>query len=468
MTTLKAFSTAFIFLSCVAFQAIKAQNSDPWLTMNQVMSKITSPTFKDKDFIITDYGAVGDGITDCSKAIKKAIKACNKSGGGRVIVPAGKYCTGPIYIKSNVNLHLHKEAVLLFSTHPNDYLPLVQTRWEGIDVMNYSPLIYAFNERNIAVTGEGTLDGQAAKDNWWPWKGRKSYGWKEGTPNQTDPDKRATLFEMAEKDIPVSKRKFGNGYYLRPQFIQPYQCTNVLLQGVTVVRSPMWVVHPVLCNNVSIIGVKVMSDGPNTDGCDPESCKDVLIKDCYFDTGDDCIALKSGRNRDGRRINIPCENVIIQNCTTRNGHAGIAIGSEISGGVKNVFIENCKISKPMWGIRIKTSSMRGGVTENIYMRNIEMDKIGNEAIIFTMLYEDKGPHIPTIKDVYLENIVVENGGKGGIFIEAYSESPIKNIHFKDVIIKNTQKPLKLTNTKEVTFTNTFIDGEKLLISPKLP
>jgi polygalacturonase len=241
---------------------------------------------------------------------------------------------------------LTKGSKILFSTRPDDYLPLVYTRWEGVELMNYSPLVYAFEQKNIAITGEGTLDGQATDHNWWPWKGNKSDGWKEGTPNQNDKDKRPALFAMAEKNVPVSQRKFGPGFYLRPQFIQPYKCDNVLIEGVTVVNSPMWNINPVLCNNVTVRKVTVNSDGPNSDGCDPESCKNVLIKDCYFNTGDDCIAIKSGRNADGRRINIPSENIIIQECTMANGHGGVVIGSEISGGVRNVFAEDCTMSSP--------------------------------------------------------------------------------------------------------------------------
>lgn len=440
---------------------IVAQNSAPWAEADRIIKSIIVPQFKNKDYLITDYGAIGDGITDCSSAIKRAIEDCNQEGGGRVVVPSGKYFTGPIYLKSNVNLHLHKDAVLLFSTDPEDYLPLTLSRWEGVDVMNYVPLIYAYGEKNIAITGEGILDGQAASSNWWPWKGRKSYGWKEGMPDQTNENNRPALFDMAERDVPVLNRKFGNGHYLRPQFLQPYNCTNVLIEGVKFVRSPMWVVHPVLCTNVTIKGVTVDSDGPNTDGCDPESCKNVLIKDSFFNTGDDCIALKSGRNRDGRRINVPCENVVIQNCTTINGHAGVAIGSEISGGVKNVFIEDCKISKPMWGIRLKTSSMRGGTSESIYFRNIEIDKVGNEAIIFTMLYEDKGEAMPTIKNIHLENVNVVNGGKGGIVMEAYPESPIENISFKNITIKDTKTPIKVTNANNITYIDTYINGQKI-------
>ncbi len=460
---LKKLPAAIIFLLFItAFpRNATAQHTAAWADMDNIINSITIPVFNDNDFIVTGYGAIGDGVTDCSTAIKRAIEDCSQAGGGRVVIPPGKYSTGPIYIKSNVNLHIQKDAVLLFSTDPADYQPLVHTRWEGVDVLNYSLLIYAFGEKNIAITGEGTLDGQASKSNWWPWKGRKAYGWKEGEPNQTEENNRPALFEMAEKDIPVIERKFGNGHYLRPQFVQHYNCTNVLIEGITIVRSPMWVIHPVLCTNVTIKGVTVNSDGPNTDGCDPESCKNVLIKDCYFNTGDDCIALKSGRNRDGRRINVPCENIVIQNCRTMNGHAGIAIGSEISGGVKNVFIENCKISKPMWAIRLKTSSMRGGISENIFIRNIDVDKVGNESIIFTMLYEDKGVNMPVIRNVHIENMTVEYGGKGGIFMEAYPESPIENVYFRNINIKETKTALKITNANGIVYNNTFINGVKV-------
>lgn len=326
-----------LLFGCISRAQKKAAfPKEPWKQVSKILAQIKIPSFPEKDFLITQYGANGDGVTNCSKAIKDAIEKCNSAGGGRVVVPPGKYFTGPIYLKSNVNLHIEKGAVLLFSTNPDDYLPLVYTRWEGIELMNYSPLIYALNEKNIAITGEGILDGQASSKNWWPWKGRKVYGWKDGTPNQTDSNKRAALFAMAEKDVPVADRRFGNGYYLRPQFVQPYSCENILIEGVSIINSPMWILHPVLCKNVTIRKVRVDSDGPNTDGCDPESCKNVLIADCYFNTGDDCIALKSGRNRDGRRVNIPCENIVIQNCTMANGHGGVVIGSEISGGAKNI------------------------------------------------------------------------------------------------------------------------------------
>ncbi len=460
---LSLFCIMLLFSLFSEAQKTISNKQDPWLQLKRILSKIKSPVFPKKDFLITKFGAVGDGVADCSKAIKAAIETCSKAGGGRVVVPPGKYFTGPVYLKSNVNLHLQKGATLLFSTKPEDYLPLVYTRWEGVELMNYSPLVYAYKEKNIAITGEGVLDGQASNNNWWPWKGRKDHGWVAGTPNQTDNDKRAALFNMAENNVPVKDRKFGDGFYLRPQFVQPYLCTNVLIEGVTVTNSPMWVLNPVLCNNVTINKVRIDSDGPNSDGCDPESCKNVLIKDCYFNTGDDCIALKSGRNADGRRINIPCENIVIQNCTMANGHGGVVIGSEISGGVKNVFAENCNMSSPNLdrALRIKTNTARGGIIENIYMRNTVVGQVKEEAVIMTMYYEDKGNFMPIIRNVVVENMTVEKGGKQGVVLEGYEASPVENIRFTNVKINNVKVPIKSSNVKNIIWENSFINGQKI-------
>jgi polygalacturonase len=441
----------------------EAASADAWENAAAILEEIVPPTFPDKDFSILAYGAVGDAKADNTAAIRKAIEACSAAGGGRVVVPAGDYLSGPIYLKSNVNLHLEKGATILFSTNPTDYLPLVYTRWEGVELMNYSPLIYAFEEKNIAVTGEGVLDGQANETNWWPWKGNKKYGWNEGSPNQNDQDKRAALFQMAEDNVPVSERNFGEGFYLRPQFVQPYRCENVLIEGVTIVNSPMWILNPVLCNNVTIQGVTVESQGPNSDGCDPESCKNVLIKDCYFNTGDDCIAIKSGRNADGRRINVPSENIIIQGCSMANGHGGVVIGSEISGGVRNVFAENCTMNSPLLdrALRIKTSSMRGGVVENIYLRNIEVGQVAEQVIRVNMFYEDSGPHLPTVRNIEVQNMRVQNGGKVGVLLEGYEESPVENLRLVNVEINGVKTPYKFSNAKDIRFENVRINGESI-------
>ncbi len=458
------------FFLCIGLLLACSQNpveeQDPWDQLPGILAKIKPPEFPDMNLNILDYGAKGNGITDASEALRVAIDDCADVGGGRVIIPAGDFLTGPIYLKSHVNLHLEKGARLLFSTDPDDYLPNVFTRWEGVELMNYSPLIYAFEETNIAVTGEGILDGQANETNWWPWKGKAEYGWKEGTPHQEDKDKRHALFKMAEDNVPVEERIFGDGFFLRPQFVQPYRCKNVLIQGVTIVNSPMWILNPVLCENVTIDGVKVISHGPNSDGCDPESSKNVLIKNTFFDTGDDCIAIKSGRNADGRRINVPSENIIVQNCKMADGHGGVVIGSEISGGVLNVFAEDCEMNSPNLDrvLRIKTSSMRGGLVENIYMRNIEVGQVAEQVVRVNMFYEDSGAYVPSVRNIVVENLTVENGGKVGILLEGYESSPVENFILRNVEIKSVKENYRFSNVKNVQFENVRINGEE--IKPK--
>ncbi len=463
------FSALFLVSSCSNRATEEKQNAtaeaDAWGNLDEMLRQIVPPTFPDRNFDITAYGAVGNGTVDCTVAIRKAIEACTQAGGGRVVVPAGNFLSGPIHLKSHVNLHVSKGATILFSTDPGDYLPLVHTRWEGVELMGYSPLIYAFEEKNIAVTGEGVLDGQANETNWWPWKGQKKYGWKENTPNQTDADKRAALFQMAEDGVAVSERRFGEGSYLRPQFVQPYRCENVLIQGVTFINSPMWILNPVLCNNVTIEGVTVESQGPNSDGCDPESCKNVLIKDCHFNTGDDCIAIKSGRNADGRRINVPSENIIIQNCSMANGHGGVVIGSEISGGVRNVFAENCTMNSPLLdrALRIKTSSMRGGVVENIYLRNIVVGQVAEQVVRVNMFYEDSGSFVPTVRNIEVRNMKVQHGGNVGVLLEGYEQSPVENLRLIDVEINDVKEPYNFSNVKNVQFSNVSINGKEVTL-----
>lgn len=465
----------FTLVSCGSDTTQKSEPEQPvtqtagWNTLDTVLSQINPPVFPDQDFLVTDYGAVGDGKQDCTEAFQQVIAACNEAGGGRVVVPEGNYRSGPIHLKSNVNLHVEKGATISFSTNPEDYLPVVFTRWEGVELMNYSPLIYAFEQENIAITGEGVFDGQANDTNWWPWKGREEYGWQEGMPHQGQESNRAALFDMAENNVPVQDRTFGEGHYLRPQFVQPYRCQNVLIQGVTFVNSPMWILNPVLCTNVTIEKVTVESQGPNSDGCDPESCKNVLIKDCFFNTGDDCIAIKSGRNADGRRINVPSENIVIQNCSMANGHGGVVIGSEISGGARNVFAENCTMNSPLLErvLRIKTSSMRGGVVENVYMRNIEVGQVAEQVIRVNMFYEDSGAYVPTVRNIAVENLTVEQGGEVGVLLEGYEQSPVTNIHLKNVVIRNTKVPYKFSNVKEILFENVSINGKEVTIEELL-
>lgn len=436
-----------------------AQAGDPWARVPAILKRIKAPTFPRRDFNITKYGAVADGKTDSTEAFRKAVEACNKAGGGRVVVPAGVFLTGAIHLKSNVNLHVSEGATVKFSQNPKDYLPLVFSRWEGMELMNYSPFIYAFGQKNVALTGAGTLDGNGDNEHWWPWKGQARHGWKKGEPNQAPA--RKALEEMAERGTPVRERIFGEGHYLRPQFIQPYRCTNVLIEGVTIKNSPMWEINPVLCTNVTVRGVRISTHGPNNDGCDPESCKDVLIEDCYFDTGDDCIAVKSGRNADGRRLAVPTENIIIRNCTMKDGHGGITVGSEISGGVRNLFAENCRLDSPNLdhALRVKNNRMRGGLLENLYFRNIQVGQVAHAVITIDFNYEEgaKGKFTPVVRDFVVENLR-SGKSKHALDVQGFADAPIYGLRLKDCTFENVERGSVVANLRNPELENVRVNG----------
>lgn len=450
----------FGFYSCAQKRAI-SQTDSAWTTADSIRKLIVPPKFKKQDFNINAFGAGKDSTVLVTDAFAKAIKACNESGGGRVIVPKGTFLTGAIHLKSNVNLHLEDGARIKFSRNPDDFLPVVFTRWEGMELMNYSPLIYAYEQENIAITGNGILDGNASNDYWWPWKAKAEYGWKAGMHDQRADNK--LLAEQNKQQLDPRKRIYGKGHYLRPAFIQPYLCKNVLIADVKIINAPMWNLNPVLCENVTVDKVKIVTHGPNNDGCDPESCKNVLIKDCYFDTGDDCIAIKSGRNEDGRKIAKPAENHIIENCEMKDGHGGVVIGSEISGGARNIFAQNLKMDSPELDrvLRIKTSSLRGGIIENVYLRNIEVGTYKEAAVRCNMFYEEAGNFIPTIRNIVIENMNVKKGGKYGVLVNAYAESPVENLKLINCTINGVEIPVKADHTKNMVFDNVLFNGKKV-------
>lgn len=430
-----------------------------WDAVPDILARIRPPTFPQRDFLVTEFGAVGDGTAVATEAFRRAVDACHAAGGGRVVVPAGRFLSGPIHLRSNVNLHVAEGATIAFSQKPDDYLPLVFSRWEGVELMNYSPFIYAFEQENVAITGRGVLDGQSNDEVWWPWKGQRQHGWIEGTPHQAEA--RDRLFRMAEEGVPPEQRRFGPGGYLRPQFVQPYRCRNVLIEGVTIRNSPMWELHPVLCRNVTIRDVHIDTHGPNNDGCDPESCRDVLIEGCYFDTGDDCIALKSGRNADGRRLATPIENVVIRNCHMKDGHGGVTIGSEISGGARNIFAEDCLMDSPNLerGLRLKTNAMRGGIIEQVYMRNCTVGQVSNAVLSIDYEYEEgsRGSHLPIVREIEMRDVTSAKSTYP-LFLRGFENDPIQTVRLIDCHFRGAERPSVLQHVAGLELERVTVNG----------
>ena len=428
-----------------------------WDAVPAILARIRPPKFPARDFPITNFGAREGGDFDNTEAIRKAVEACHRAGGGRVVVPPGVFLTGAIHLKSNVNLHVSERATLRFSTDPAKYLPAVFTRFEGTELMNYSPLIYAFEQQNIAVTGKGTLDGGAADDNWWKWARRGPGGARSLAHADVQ-----RLREMGDRGVPVRERVFGQGYHLRPPFIQPYRSRNILIEGVTIINSPFWEVHPVLSQNVTVRGLNIKTHGPNNDGCDPESSRDVLIEDCVFDTGDDCIAIKSGRDDDGRRVGVPSENIVIRNNVMKEGHGGVVIGSEISGDVRNVFVEDCKMDSPNLdrALRFKSNARRGGVMENVYMRNVQVRRVAEAVLTIDLIYfNEQGPHRPVVRNVYLENVTSLSSPRV-MWVVGFPGVTIDDIHFRNCTFRGVESTEVVNHIGSFSFENVTIEPAK--------
>ncbi len=435
---------------------------DSWAPVAAILKRIVPPTFPEQDFDIRRFGADPADQGKTTRAIADAIAACAKAGGGRVVVPAGTWPTGAVVLKSRVNLYLAKDATLAFSTDPEDY-PLVLTRFEGVECMNYSPLIYAYGEHDIAITGEGTLDGQADATHWWDW-----------TKQARDPkygNAVAVLGKMADDGIPVDKRIIGDKGRLRPNFVQLYRCRNILLEGFIIKRSPMWELHPVLSQNVTVRGVRIDSTGPNNDGCDPESCRDVLIEKVVFNTGDDCIAIKSGRNADGRRVGVPSENIVIRDCQMVGGHGGVSLGSEASGGIRHIYVRNCHMGSPNLNraLRMKSNSYRGGYITDIVFRDVTIDQVANDIVQVTLDYGEGngGPFRPKMGRVSMQNITCRKARRA-FDIAGYPDNPIDLIDIRNCVFADVADPAFIASA-EVRARHVTINGkpwQPVLSSPE--
>jgi polygalacturonase len=587
--------------AAVALPAQAGLAGDPWLVADAIVKRLQKPiAFPKRDFLVTKFGARPctthkvkawashddqemlptpvEKSTDCYAAFKAAIEACAAAGGGRVVIPKGNwYCAGPIVLRSNVHVHLQSGAHIYFSQKPEHYAKygdydcgangkLTLSRWQSNDCLNYSSMIYAFNESNIALTGEdwtSTLDGQGGVpfntegDCWWTWKGKnrtinavaqtnipnqragqlsqvapnplneplsKVAPWLseeerkhiEGEGKKWSHDEQY-LPALSEANVPLHQRVFGKGHYLRPTMIHIIGCTNVLLQGYHVINTPFWQHHPVHCRNLVIRKVHAESLGPNSDGFDPEGCDHVLVEHCTFDTGDDCIAIKAGKNRDTQYG--PSQNIVIQNCIMQSGHGAVTLGSEMAGGIENVFARDLVFENIHWdkdplntGIRMKTNMNRGGYLRHFYVKNVSVPHgvqispsfyaslpgspiasrtvatAAGAVITFDCDYTPTADNVrtrpPQVSDIHISNVNVGNISKGGKTGSCYQAivilgpvasdyngpQPMPTVHpVRRVTIKdcnfgnpiNAEQPIYLYNVQDMKLENVVISGKRM-------
>lgn len=415
-------------------------------------------------------GAKVDGKTINTKLINQTIERLDKQGGGTLYFPAGKYLTGPIRMKSNITLELEAGATLLFSTNFDDYLPFVEVRHEGVMMKSFCPLIYATDAENITIKGEGTLDGQGKA--WWDEFFKVLVDLRDN--GKRDVNKYQPLFEKENnmEQLAAETNEDWHGTldrrFFRPPFIQPIRCKNVRIEGVKIVNSPFWTVNPEFCDNVTVDGVTIHNvPSPNTDGINPESCRNVHINNCHISVGDDCITIKSGRDLQARKLGIPCENITVTNCTMLSGHGGVVIGSEMSGSVRRVTISNCVFEGTDRGIRLKSTRGRGGVVEDIRISNIVMKDIKKEAIVFNLKYsnmprEPKGERTPVFQNIHVSGVTVVDVNTP-IKIVGLEEAPISDIVLRDIQIKNGKLPNVFKDCKDILMENVVVNGKEVAL-----
>lgn len=447
MNQASKFFVVALLLTIAALSSF-AQNGDDWKRADEIVRSIKLPAIPARDYVITDFGAKPDGMTDTRPAIMAAIKKSSAAGGGRVVIPAGKwFCRGPIHLASKINLHVAEGATLLFSAEAKDYLPVVLTRWEGTEVYSYSPLIYAFEVKDVAITGKGTIDGNGASEflTWIP---------------KAEPDFQRLRRMGVDPASPVAKRVFGAGTYLRPPIIQFFRAERVLLEDYTVLNSPFWVNHLVYTDHATMRRVRVDSHVANNDGIDIDSSRYVLVENCWFRTGDDSVVVKSGRDRDGREIARPSEQIVVRG-NDMGGEDGIALGSEMSGGIKDVYFTDNVLRKGVSAIRFKANLDRGGTVEHIRVRNFTVESFDN-LFWFQLDYPGQlGGNFPsTYRDIVFENFTVERAGT--VFNgDAPGAAPLRDVTLRNINIKQADKTFVLKNVEGLKLENVVIGGQRI-------
>ncbi|MCD8290360.1 MAG: glycoside hydrolase family 28 protein [Prevotella sp.] len=415
---------------------------------DSILNVITGAKIYDNEMIITKLGAKGDGKTDCKPAFDKAMKQAAKKGGAHIIVPEGTYLVnGPITFVSNVCLDLSENATIQFSPDPSYYLPVVNTSWEGTFVHNYSPFIYGYGLHDVSIIGKGIIDGDASTT-FATWRSKQ---------NEAKEKSR----EMNHNEIAITDRVFGEGSWLRPQLIQFYDCQNITLQDIFITNSPFWCVHLLKSENIICRGLRYDAKLVNNDGIDPEFSRNILIENIDFNNGDDNVAIKCGRDNDGWATAIPSENIIIRNCRFKGLHA-VVLGSEMSAGVQNVFVEDCTYGGYCKrGIFIKTNPDRGGFIRNLYVSNCEFDEV-EDLFYVTSMYAGEGldnNHFTTVENLYVNGLRCNKAASGGLILQGTTEKPITNVVFNNVEIGEVPNAISFDNTIDVQMTNCHLGGK---------
>ncbi len=431
---------------------------------------------------VVDLGADPTGKVKATAIINKAVEDAAKEGGGTIYFPAGEYLTASIELKSNITIEIESGAYLRFTDDFEDYLPMVQVRWEGVTMNSFRPLFYAHDAKNLTIKGRGTVDGQGKK--WWDEHGRIVRAIRQNGGKNPELTEMQKAWDAANPGgvkvepyyAPSIERKF-----FRPPFVQFFQCSDILIEGIKIINSPFWTINPELCDKLTVHGVTIENPiSPNTDGINPSSCSNVHISDCHISVGDDCITIKSGRDFDGRNWGKPCENITITNCTMLAGHGGVVIGSEMSGGVRKVTISNCVFYGTDAGIRLKASRGRGGIVEEIRVDNIIMNDIQRNAFIFDLYYDRSLPQepvserTPIFRNIHIANVTGSNIRKVGyiagleemsvseisfsninlVAVEGFTASRGENIQFHNVDFAVTQGPsIAMTECRDVVLDN---------------
>ncbi|MBI5688956.1 MAG: glycoside hydrolase family 28 protein [Verrucomicrobia bacterium] len=437
----------------LATSSVAAPPAAPWPDLASLPERLPPPRIPSRQLRLDALGASANGTADALPALRKGLQELARAGGGRLIVPPGTWrLDGPIHLTSGINLHLDEGAVLRFTPNPPLYLPPVLTRFEGTELFNHSPCLYAYQAHHIAITGRGIIDGNGAK---------VCTEWRQ----QQRPD-RDRLRAMGAEGVPVAQRVFGAGHFLRYGLIQFFGCSQVLLEDFTALNSPFWCIHTVACSQVRARRLRVEGDHLNNDCFDPESSSEVLIEDCFFRSGDDCIAIKSGRDQDGWRLGRPSEDILIRNCELHStGAAAIAIGSEMSGGVRRVRVENCRIGRARQGFNCKGNLDRGGVVEQVRVRGLTAESV-DEFIQLTLDYQGLrvGGHAPRFRDFEFRGLHCREAVTGFSAL-GVAGAEFADLRLEDVTVDRARQPTVIRHARSLRFDRVRINGTEMRPPP---